>query len=101
MAKIIDHSDKVFGETEKRFQKGLAQATLLVERRAKEMCPVDTGTLKRSITHEIGTDNAIVGTNVEYAPFIELGTDKWAGKPFLRPALMASAKAIRRLFRGK
>ncbi len=101
MAKIKDYSKQVFSEAEKRTQKGLVEATALVERTAKELCAVLTGTLKRSITHEIEPGRAIVGTNIEYAPHVELGTSKWSGKPFLRPALAANLSKIKQLFKGK
>ena len=36
---------------------------------AKQLCPVDTGHLRNSITHkQEGTDTEAIGTNVEYAP---------------------------------
>ncbi len=46
-----------------------------------------TGTLRRSITHEVVGDVGRVGTNVEYGIFIELGTSKMSASPYLRPAL--------------
>ena len=46
----------------------LTKSTLLVEGRAKENCPVDTGQLKNSITSEVEGNTGYVGTNVEYAP---------------------------------
>lgn len=59
---------------------------------AKRLCPVDTGNLRNSITHQQMDENTeVIGTNVEYAPFVELGHvtssgSKVAAKPFLRPA---------------
>lgn len=36
---------------------------------AKQLCPVDTGNLRNSITHQqLDEDTEIVATNVEYAP---------------------------------
>lgn len=71
----------------------------MVERDAKIFCPVKTGTLKRSITHNfLDEHTAIVGSNVEYAPFVELGTSKMAARPYLRPALHKNLGAIKRLF---
>lgn len=36
---------------------------------AKELCPVDTGNLRNSITHQRLDENTeIIGTSVEYAP---------------------------------
>ena len=48
---------------------------LSVERDAKRACPVDNGPLRASITHEMISNNeARVGTNKEYAAFVEYGT---------------------------
>lgn len=64
-----------------------------VESAAKQLCPVDTGRLRSSITHTVTREGSsyrvTVGTNVEYAPFIELGTRYMSAQPFLRPALDA------------
>lgn len=74
--------------------KDLQRRALQVDRAAKRLCPVDTGRLRSSITNELGADAegllATVGTNVEYAPHIELGTSKMAAQPFLLPALEAA-----------
>jgi HK97 gp10 family phage protein len=66
-----------------------------VERAAKRLCPVDTGRLRSSITHsepERRGDVLVVriGTNVEYARFVELGTSRMSAQPYLRPALDAA-----------
>ena len=63
-----------------------------VEARAKSIVPVDTGNLKNSIQTEMESDlTAVVGTNVEYAPYVEYGTYKMAARPYLGPA----AEAVR------
>lgn len=48
----------------------------------------DTGTLIRGIeTQEVnGGLGVLVGTNVEYGPYLEFGTSKIAARPWLRPA---------------
>lgn len=54
---------------------------------AKKLCPVDTGRLRNSITHQQYDDHTeVIGTNVEYAPYVELGTTKMGARPYLRPA---------------
>lgn len=72
---------------------------------AIERVPIKSGNLKRSIhigghsnlSDTTGTDvgigvkkptqvNLRVGTNVEYAPYVEFGTNKQTAKPYLRPA---------------
>ena len=71
----------------------LQRRALQVDRAAKQLCPVDTGRLRSSITNELGPDGdglvATIGTNVEDAPHVELGTSKMAAQPFLLPALEA------------
>lgn len=58
--------------------KALNKACLVVENEAKRLCPVDTGDLRSSITHEVNNDVGIVGTNKEYAPYVEYGTGIFA-----------------------
>lgn len=54
---------------------------------AKKLCPVDTGRLRNSITHQQYDENTeVIGTNVEYAPYVELGTTRMTARPYLRPA---------------
>lgn len=54
---------------------------------------VQTGRLRTSIATELGRDAQglfiDVGTNVEYAPYLENGTDRMPAYPFLGPALQA------------
>lgn len=56
----------------------IRDSTLLVLRGAKKNAPVDTGRLRASLTPEVRSVGAdvigIVGTNVVYAPYMELGT---------------------------
>ena len=62
------------------------QTALRVDKEAKKNCPVDTGNLRASISIDLNGMEAEVGTNVEYAPFIEYGTSKSKAQPFLTPA---------------
>ena len=53
----------------------LQKACLVVERDAKQRCPVGTsGELRNSIKSWIEDNNGYVGTNMEYAPYVEYGT---------------------------
>lgn len=56
----------------------MERACLAVERKAKQNAPVDTSTLRNSLTHRVqrtleGTEGYVF-TNEEYAPFVEFGT---------------------------
>ena len=92
---------------------------LLTSGYAQDNCPVDTGLLRDSITHAYSDESdhtviLIVGTNVYYAPFVELGHKQqpgrfvpkikkrlkrsWVpGKPFLRPAFEDHTQEIERI----
>lgn len=49
---------------------------------------VDIGRLRQSITAlKVEDGHWRVGTNVEYAPYLEFGTRKMAARPFMRPAV--------------
>lgn len=72
------------------YLRALRSATLLVERSAKLNAPVDSGRLKNSITSSILTRSGllgsvvvsgVVGSNVFYAPMMELGTGTFVGRP--------------------
>jgi len=58
--------------------KSLEKACLLVENSAKEKAPVNTGNLRNSITYEVEGDTGIIGTNLEYAPYVHEGTGLFA-----------------------
>lgn len=77
--------------------KGLTKAALLVERDAKIFVPVDTGLLRTSITHLVEGDQAMVGTSVEYAANVELGTDKQKAQPYLQPAFDKNREDIKEI----
>lgn len=48
--------------------------------------PVDTGRLRNSITYKVKGKEAYIGTNVEYAPYVELGARGRPGVYMLRNA---------------
>lgn len=74
---------------------------------AKRNCPVDTGNLRNSITHQQEDENTeLIGTNVEYAPYVELGHHTKSGsfvdaKPYLRPAVENHKAEYRRIIRNE
>jgi HK97 gp10 family phage protein len=55
---------------------------------AKILCPVDTGNLRDSIKIlEERKDEIDIGSEADYANFIEFGTRNMVAQPYLRPAL--------------
>ena len=96
------NGDTVSGMREKGFTRGSAKGLLasdvsgLVEVREDNREAIaeaidqalDTGRLRNSITHIVrpDEDSVYIGTNVEYAPDVELGTVYQDAQPFLKPA---------------
>lgn len=78
---------------------GLA-AEGFAKKKLTENHSVDTGRLRNSVTHAIDMDEEAVyiGTNVEYAPYVELGTSRSKEKPYLRPAAQDHATEYRKIF---
>ena len=60
---------------------------------------VRTGRLRNSISYAVDTDESAVyiGSNVEYAPYVELGTSKMMARPFLKPAVENYAREYKDL----
>lgn len=83
---LSNYLGKVADRTPEITENIVKTAAYKVERKAKQKCPVDKGRLKGSITTKTQGIEAEVGTNVEYATFIEYGTVKMAAQPFMTPA---------------
>lgn len=73
---------------------GVARAGAIVEADAKGQCPVATGNLRASINMSAGGNTCTVGTNCEYAGYVEFGTYKMAAQPYLIPALLNNVGTI-------
>ena len=90
---FTSHVKDVQTELAKKVDKALEEIGGKCETYAKKLCPVDTGHLRNSITHQRETNNVaeeaaeLVGSNVEYAPYVEFGTSRMASRPFLRNAV--------------
>ena len=120
---VQDHSADVLKALGNQTIKALYECGLVAEGNAKLKCPVDTGNLRNSITCTVveSEDAVYIGTNVEYAPYVEFGTGKfyesgrqtgWTingpdgsrmttrgqkAKPFLRPALSEHIDQYRKI----
>ena len=87
----------------------MRDSALYVERDAKRYAPVDTGRLRASITPSIRSDatgvQGVIGSNVVYAPYMELGTrphwppisalETWARRHNTSAFVVARAIAMR------
>ena len=96
---IHDNSREIANDIKSALLRGLEKCGLTAERFAKKLAPYDTGNLRNSITHEVddGEPAAYIGTNVEYAPYQELGTIHMKAQPFLKPAVADHANTYRKI----
>ena len=106
MAKIsmgitVDNTDAVKGGLKSAFARALERIGLQAEGYAKDLCPVDTGNLRNSITHTSDGKAAYIGTNVTYGKYVELGTVKMAAQPFLRPAAADHGETYRNIVKDE
>ena len=96
---ITDNSEKIIEAMQQATVRALEKCGLTAEGYAKKLAPVDTGNLRNSITHEVddGEPAAYIGTNVEYAPYVCLGTIHMKAQPFLKPAVADHANEYRKI----
>lgn len=91
---IVDNSDEVLREFQTAVVRALEKCGMKAEGYAKGLAPVDTGALRNSISYKVDDSEpaAYIGTNLEYAPYVELGTGKYypGGRP--TPWLYQDAK---------
>ena len=85
---ITDNSQKFNDEMLKKIENVLWTIGETAEGYAKDNTPVDTGRLRNSITHaeKIDEQSTYIGTNVEYAPYVEAGSSHNTAHHMLRDA---------------
>lgn len=99
------YTGRVIEQYNTALERAMKEAVLIVEADARRHSPVDTGRLRASITNEVreiaGTVlEGRVGTNVDYAKYVELGTSKMPAQPYLRPALRKNFDKIVEIIQG-
>ena len=88
--KFTSHAPLVKSKTDAAIQQACEIIGGMAESYAKGLAPMDTGNLRNSITHdqEDNGHTVVVGTNVKYAPYQELGAPNAhvPAHPYIRPA---------------
>ena len=83
-----DNTDEIKTYAREAVIRALTAVSIQASNYATLLCPVDTGRLRASISN--WTDDAelaaYIGTNVEYAAYVEYGTTRTAAQPFIKPA---------------
>jgi len=102
MAKKATINKEAKKEILRRFSRNLELAGEYIAFNAKLLCPVDTGRLRSSIeSKKEGKYKIKIGSNVEYAPFVELGTKYMSPRPFLMPGLLNNKEQIKKILTRK
>ena len=65
-----DHSQEVLEAVAEKLSVALEAVAMQAENYAKLLCPVDTGNLRNSISHDSDEQSAVIGSNVEYAAYV-------------------------------
>lgn len=82
---VTSNVPQVLKDVDKATRKACIKIGGKAEKYAKALCPVGTpestgkkgyrgSTLRNSITHDVEGSTVTIGSNVEYAPYVELGT---------------------------
>ena len=122
---FTDNSKEVLAEMLQAKLRALEKCGLVAEGYAKKDAPVDTGNLRNSISHKVVEDTAYIGTNTEYAPYMEFGTGKYTpggrqdpwtyqddeghwhrtegvkAQPFLKPAVADHVQQYQKIIEGE
>ena len=92
-----DNTDEVLSALERAKKRGLEAIGLTAEGHAKKETPVDTGRLRNSVSHTTDDEAAYIGTNVEYAPYVELGSPTIKAHHMLQKAAAEHTDEYKRL----
>lgn len=85
-----DYSKEVLSAEKDAVSRALAAVGVKWQQNVTPLIPVDTGRLRASMKYEVqeGQKQVIVGSDVEYASYVELGTKRQKAKPYLKPSIL-------------
>ncbi len=87
MAKLVSDLTKIAGRVGPAANRALLQTAADIVDMTKQITPVDTGALKQSYgAVPISSSHVRVGSDKEYAPYVEYGTVNSPSQPHLTPA---------------
>ena len=95
--KFTSNVNDILSALEKGKRNALTAIGSSAETHAKKATPVDTGRLRNSISHTVDGEAAYIGSNVEYAPYVELGTSRAKAHHMLQKAATEHSAEYKRL----
>jgi len=109
--RLVAHLAEAIRNIDPKTREALREVARKVVQDAKALCPVDTGSLQRSIRAEeyppevniyrifVVAGGKIINPKtrkkVDYAAYVEYGTSRAPAQPFLRPALEQNRPLLR------
>jgi phage protein, HK97 gp10 family len=72
--KFTDNSKEVLAALDRAKKNALTAIGMTAEGYAKKETPVNTGRLRNSMSNATNGDSVYIGSNVEYAPYVEFGS---------------------------
>ena len=95
--KFTSNVNDILSALEKGKRNALTAIGATAETYAKKETPVCTGRLRNSISHSVDGEAAYIGSNVEYAPYVELGTSRAKAHHMLQKAATEHSAEYKRL----
>ena len=95
--KFTSNVNDILSALEKGKRNALTAIVATAETYAKKATPVDTGRLRNSISHAVDGEAVYIGSNVEYAPYVELGTSRAKAHHMLQKAATEHSAEYKRL----
>ena len=95
--KFTSNVNDILSALEKGKRNALTAIGATAETYAKKATPVDTGRLRNSISHAVDGEAVYIGSNVEYAPYVELGTSRAKAHHMLQKAATEHSAEYKRL----
>ena len=115
--RLVAHLAEAIKNVDPKMKEALREVARKVVQDAKALCPVDTGSLRRSIRAEeyppqvslyriyVIAGGKIINPKtrrkVDYASYVEYGTSRAPAQPFLRPALEQNRPLLREVLMSK
>lgn len=83
---ITDFTEEITEAIQAAIQRALVRIGGEVVSYAGDLIHNVTGNLRRSLSYYVDGNTVYVGTDCEYATYVEMGTSRSKAKPYLRPA---------------
>lgn len=96
MAKLYSNLSEIAAGSSEAVKAALLQTAADVVAIAKQFAPVDTGALKQSIgAVPLSSTSVLIGTDKDYAGYVEYGTVNSPSQPYLTPAFVQAEPAFK------